>query len=79
MMFGDREGFLCVYVGRISNEKRIDLIFTAIQSLKGKSAAYLAIIGDGPNATIWAQRHGKENRVYCKPRFLTHVELAEVR
>eukprot|EP01035_Chromulina_nebulosa_P029334 gene29334-38865_t len=78
MMFGDREGFLCVYVGRISNEKRIDLIFTAIQSLKGKSAAYLAIIGDGPNATIWAERHGKENKVYCKPRFLTHLELAEI-
>jgi glycosyltransferase involved in cell wall biosynthesis len=79
MMFGDREGFLCVYVGRISNEKRIDLIFAAIQALKGKSTAYLAIIGDGPNASFWAKRHGKENRVYCKPRFLTHLELAEVK
>ena len=26
MMFGDKNGFLCVYVGRISNEKRLLLL-----------------------------------------------------
>jgi glycosyltransferase involved in cell wall biosynthesis len=35
-------GFLCVYVGRISKEKRIDLIVEAVRSIEG---AYLAIIG----------------------------------
>ena len=39
----------------------------------------LFTIGDGPSASVYAELHGKENRVYCKPRFHSHVELAEVR
>ena len=31
MMFGDESGFLCVYVGRISKEKRIDIMWEALQ------------------------------------------------
>lgn len=43
MTFGDARGFLCVFVGRISREKRIDLIVEAIKGIEG---AYLAIIGE---------------------------------
>jgi glycosyltransferase involved in cell wall biosynthesis len=68
-------GFLCVYVGRISREKRIDIIAEAIGSIDG---AYLAIVGDGPDADAFQALHGKDNRIHCKPRFLTHEELAEV-
>lgn len=35
--------------------------------------------GDGPTAHLYAAMHGAENRLYCKPRFLTHDELAEVK
>mmetsp|Transcript_10911 Transcript_10911/g.17771 ORF Transcript_10911/g.17771 Transcript_10911/m.17771 type:complete len:480 (-) Transcript_10911:429-1868(-) len=78
MMFGDTDGFLCVYVGRISNEKRLDVIINAMRELTGKSSAYLAIVGDGPSAPVYAQMHGKDSRIYCRPRFLSHAELAEV-
>lgn len=47
-MFGDTDGFLCVYVGRISNEKRMDVIIEAMRALQpgpGGQKAYLAIIG----------------------------------
>ena len=75
MMFGDKNGFLCVYVGRISKEKRIDVIVDAVKSLDG---VYLAVVGDGPSAAVYAGLHGKHNRIYCKPKFLSHSELAEV-
>jgi glycosyltransferase involved in cell wall biosynthesis len=77
MTFGDTSpgAFLCVYVGRISKEKRLDVIVEAVKNIPG---AYLAIIGDGPSAAMYAATHGKESRIYCKPRFLSHVELAEI-
>ena len=78
MMFDDRDGFLCVYVGRISNEKRLDVIIDALSCLTGDRKAYLAIVGDGPSAPVYAKLHGKENRIYCKPQFLSHKDLAEV-
>lgn len=42
MTFNDPNAFLCVYVGRISKEKRIDVIVEAVRGVEG---AYLAIIG----------------------------------
>eukprot|EP00596_Hydrurales_sp_CCMP1899_P005455 CAMPEP_0119035374 /NCGR_PEP_ID=MMETSP1177-20130426/2294_1 /TAXON_ID=2985 /ORGANISM="Ochromonas sp, Strain CCMP1899" /LENGTH=416 /DNA_ID=CAMNT_0006993463 /DNA_START=524 /DNA_END=1774 /DNA_ORIENTATION=+ len=77
LIFGDASSssFLCVYVGRISKEKRLDVI---VEAVKNTAGAYLAIIGDGPGAASYAGMHGKESRIYCKPRFLSHVELAEV-
>ena len=42
MTFGDRSGFLCVYVGRLSREKQIDVLIKAVRAIPG---AYLAIIG----------------------------------
>jgi phosphatidylinositol alpha 1,6-mannosyltransferase len=78
MTFGDPSGFLCVYVGRISEEKRLEVLLEAMKLLKGDRKTYFAIIGDGPLASKFAQMHSKENRIYCKPRFLSHSELAEV-
>ena len=75
MTFGDKQGFLCVYIGRISREKRIDIIIDAVQQIPH---CYLAIIGDGPSAPIYAKLHGKENRIFCRPQFLDHEELANV-
>lgn len=77
-MFGDEKGFLCVYVGRISNEKRLDIVIDVMRQLRGPRKAYLAIVGDGPSAPVYAQLHGPEHRVHCQPRFLSHAELAEV-
>jgi glycosyltransferase involved in cell wall biosynthesis len=42
LMFGDPEGFLCVYCGRISKEKRLDVIIAAVKAIPN---AYLALIG----------------------------------
>lgn len=78
MMFGDASGFLCVYVGRISNEKRLEVMINALKQVTGERKAYLAIVGDGPSAAKYAKMHGPTNRIYCKPRFLNHAELAEV-
>jgi glycosyltransferase involved in cell wall biosynthesis len=76
LMFGNPSGFLCVYCGRISREKRLDVILAAVRAVPG---AYLAIVGDGPMAAHYAELHGEEHRLYCRPRFLDHHELAEVR
>lgn len=78
MTFGDPAGFLCVYVGRISEEKRLDILIEAIKKLSGARKTYLAVVGDGPLAEKYASLHGAEQGVYCKPRFLSHPELAEV-
>jgi glycosyltransferase involved in cell wall biosynthesis len=78
LTFGDPGGFLCVYVGRISNEKRLDLVLDPKSTRGGERSAYLAIIGDGPSAPAFARLHGQEHRVHCRPRFLSHAELAEV-
>ena len=75
LTFDDPKGFLCVYVGRISKEKRIETIFEAISSLDN---VYLALIGDGPTANQWAELHSKSNKLYCKPKFLSHEDLAEI-
>ena len=69
LTFGNRDAFLCIYTGRISNEKRIDLILGAVQKLDN---AYLAVVGDGPIAAKYAALHGAENRLYCKPGFSDH-------
>jgi hypothetical protein len=42
LTFGNSDGFLCVYVGRISTEKKIDVI---VDALKHIDNAFLAIIG----------------------------------
>jgi glycosyltransferase involved in cell wall biosynthesis len=44
-MFGDtsENAFLCVYVGRISKEKRMEVLIDAIKDQPG---VYLAIIGE---------------------------------
>lgn len=42
LTFGDDDAFLCVYVGRLSREKRLDIIINALKDLP---RAYLAIVG----------------------------------
>lgn len=42
LTFGDEEAFLCVYVGRLSREKRLDVLLEALRGLPG---AYLALVG----------------------------------
>jgi len=79
MMFGDENGFLCVYVGRISGEKRLDVMIDAIRKVECKNRKiYLAIVGDGPLGPKYAAMHGPEHGIYCRPKFLSHAELAEV-
>ena len=75
LTFGDPSAFLCVYVGRISREKRIDIIVAAVKKIPG---AVLAIVGDGPSASLYASQHGAANRIYCVPQFLSHDELAQI-
>ena len=73
LTFGHKDAFLCIFTGRISNEKRIDLILGAVQKLDN---AYLAVVGDGPIAPKFAAMHGEENRLYCKPGFCGHEALS---
>ena len=75
LTFGNSEGFLCVYVGRISREKRLDVIVDAIRGLDN---VYLAIIGNGPTASTYVAMHGEKKRIYCQPQFFSHDELAEI-
>ena len=56
-------------------EKRIDVIVNACVDL---DHVYLAIVGNGPTANDYVKLHGKENKIYCQPEFLSHEELAEI-
>lgn len=76
LTFGDPDGFLCVYVGRISEEKRLDVLIEAMHKLTGSRRAHLAIVGDGPISDRYRAMHGTNN-IYCKPKFHSHIELAE--
>lgn len=75
LTFHQPNAFLCVYVGRVSREKKIDLLVAALKPLPN---AYLAIVGDGPSAATFASLHGKENRIHCLPGFKSHAELAQI-
>jgi glycogen synthase len=81
-MFGEGDnpnGFLLVYVGRISNEKKIDFLIDVLNVLrKTYPSIYLAIIGDGPHTKKYKALHGAEHHIYCQPRFLEHRDLGEV-
>ena len=72
--FGHKpDAFLCVFVGRISREKRIDVLVDALRGIPG---AYLAIVGDGPSASVYGSLHGDINRVYCQVRVgVVYIEL----
>jgi glycosyltransferase involved in cell wall biosynthesis len=83
LMFGDEEGFLLVYAGRLSTEKRIDVLVQGLEIMRQQAKVnnrqiYLALVGDGPSAHKYAQLHGAERGIYCRPRFLDHWELGEV-
>ena len=75
LSFGNPDGFLVVYAGRISHEKRLDIV---IEAVKDMDNVYLAIVGDGPAGAHYGTLHSKSNKIYCMPVFLTHAELAEV-
>lgn len=83
LMFGDENGFLLVYAGRLSTEKRIDVLVQGLERMRqhpmiNNRQIYLALVGDGPSANKYALLHGAERGIYCKPRFLDHWELGEV-
>jgi glycosyltransferase involved in cell wall biosynthesis len=73
---GHTDGLLCVFVGRLSPEKKIGFMY---EVLKQVDNAYFAVIGDGLEAEKWAaEAEVPGSRMYCKPGFLTHDELAVV-
>ncbi|CAM9813108.1 unnamed protein product [Ascophyllum nodosum] len=84
LTFGNPDGLLVVYVGRLGPEKRMDKLIQMCASVDG---VYLALIGDGALGARLAERHGcwtnQGNRrsrggVYCRPKFLGHKDLAPV-
>jgi len=82
LMHGDETGFLCLYVGRISNEKRLDIMIDAINGLNDNGRkAYLAIIGAGPAADHFKKMHQNpsvcKGRIYCQPEFVSHETLGQ--
>jgi len=77
LTFGHPDGFLLLYVGRLSLEKGIELLLDALM-LPEMDNVYLAIIGDGPTAADLASFHGEGHRVFCQPGFLPHRELAKL-
>lgn len=76
LTFGDRhpDALLVVYAGRIDPDKRIlELI---LWCRRAGERVYLCVVGNGVLATHVAQMHGADNRIYCRPGFVTHLELA---
>jgi len=62
LTFGHSEAPLIIYVGRLAQEKGLDLLPRILEAHKG---AYLAIIGGGQLAPQWKEKHGRKNRIYC--------------
>jgi len=73
--FGNPNGLLCVFVGRLSPEKNIKELSEWVTAVPN---AYLAIVGDGPSSSELAKLHGKENRVYCIPQFVRGPQVAKI-
>lgn len=64
-----------MYVGRISPEKRVQDLIPLVHEIDNM---YLAIIGDGPHSRKYEEMHGKQSRIYCRPQFLSHEDLAKI-
>jgi len=62
LTFGHPEAPLIVYVGRLAQEKSLDLLPKILEAHRG---AYLAIIGGGQLATQWKAKHSERNRIFC--------------
>ncbi|CAM9845178.1 unnamed protein product, partial [Choristocarpus tenellus] len=85
LTFGNPDGLLVVYVGRLAPEKRLDKLLTMCRSVDN---VYLALIGDGPVGAACAARHGqrkspnpgrkRKGDVYCRPAFLAHDALPRI-
>jgi len=75
LTFGNSHYLLAVFVGRLAPEKRLDFCLRLLEKVENMCVAF---IGDGPMGSKLAQFHGPEYRVYCKPGFMSHAELAEV-
>jgi len=75
LTFGNPNGLLCVFVGRLSPEKNIDALAKWVTAVPN---TYLAIVGDGPSSSELAKLHSEENRVYCIPEFVRGPQVAKV-
>jgi len=47
-----------------------------VEAVKAIPNLILVFSGDGPLGDELAKLHGLENRIYCKPSFLSHDELS---
>jgi glycosyltransferase involved in cell wall biosynthesis len=78
--FWAQRGLMCervlLYVGRVSVEKGLDILFDAFESLRSYDPRLgLAVVGDGPYRVPLATRYGGANVLFTG--FLDGCELAE--
>eukprot|EP00945_MAST-04E_sp_MAST-4E-sp1_P004001 g4001.t1 len=77
LMFGEHNNvnsnMLLVYAGRLDLDKRVDEIIKLVERVDG---VYIALVGHGVMGEDLKQLHGEKRRIYCKPGFVTHEELA---
>lgn len=74
LTFGHPDDILILYVGRVAQEKSMDLMLRILDLIPN---AWLAIIGTGPQVNDWTRRHGKHNRIYCEGVHWTDKILSE--
>jgi len=76
-MFNDTDpnAILMIYAGRLDIDKRVDELIEIVKRVG--DGIYLTVIGGGSLSDDFAELHGKENRVYCRPGFVSHEELAK--
>ena len=74
LTFNSKFPILYLYVGRVDKDKDIQ---TIIDLLAPYNDCYLTIIGGGTLSNHFNKLHGKHNRIYSIPRFLSQKELVD--
>ncbi len=74
LTFNSRFPILYLYVGRVDKDKDIQ---TIIDLLAPYDDCFLTIIGGGTLSNHFNKLHGKHNRIYSIPKFLSQEELVD--
>jgi len=73
LTFGHPNAPIILYVGRLAQEKSLDLLPKILEAHK---TAHIAIVGGGQLAPEWKARHGERNRIYCLGEHWTGEKLS---
>lgn len=72
---------IVLYVGAVLEEKRLDVVFDALDTLRADNVAFV-VVGDGPHLSTIKERYGNRSYLICAGRVVdgvgTYFDAADV-